>query len=117
MNTEIIADQKMIAYCGLFCGACRKYLKGSCPGCQENVKASWCKVRTCCMEHNYASCADCTLMSLEECKKFNNFMAKLFGMIFNSDRPACIREIQSNGYTEFAGMMAAKRKQSLPRRK
>ena len=51
---------ELVARCGLYCGACGSYLKGRCPGCRENVKATWCKVRACCGEHSYASCADCT---------------------------------------------------------
>jgi len=30
---EIIADEKLVAKCGLYCGACGAYLKGRCPGC------------------------------------------------------------------------------------
>ena len=55
---DIAADPKLIAYCGLYCGACGRYRKDSCPGCQQNQKASWCKVRTCCMDGNLQSCAD-----------------------------------------------------------
>ena len=36
----IVADKNLIAYCGLYCGACRSYLKGSCPGCQEQCKSN-----------------------------------------------------------------------------
>ena len=41
---EIVADPKLVAYCGLYCGACGAYLRGRCPGCIENYKATWCKV-------------------------------------------------------------------------
>jgi hypothetical protein len=56
---EIIADKKLIAFCGLYCGACARYLAEKCPGCRENEKASWCGVRSCCLERGYAGCADC----------------------------------------------------------
>ena len=40
------------------------------------------------------------------CRKYNTFMAKLFGFIFNSDRAACINKIKSIGYEQFAQNMA-----------
>mgnify|MGYP001174253203 CR=1 FL=1 len=46
---------ELVAYCGLYCGQCTKYLKGKCPGCKENEKASWCKTRSCCIENDFAS--------------------------------------------------------------
>ena len=79
MNPEIAA-------CGLFCGTCRKFAKGSCPGCHPNERASWCKVRACCIGHGWQSCAECTLMPLESCGKFNNFIARIFGLVVRSDR-------------------------------
>lgn len=48
-----------VAYCGLYCGACKSQLKGKCPGCYGNEKATWCEIRKCCNEHGYATCADC----------------------------------------------------------
>lgn len=40
-----------VAYCGLYCGACKSHRKGKCPGCRENSKATWCEIRKCCQEH------------------------------------------------------------------
>jgi hypothetical protein len=113
---EIIADKNLVAFCGLYCGACRSYVSGKCPGCKENVKATWCKVRTCNLENNFQSCADCTLTELNDCKKYNAFIAKAFGFIFNSDRAACIEQIKLLGYDDFAVKMAQSKKQSIPRR-
>ena len=113
---EVIADKNLIAYCGLYCGACRSYLAGKCPGCRENVKASWCKVRQCGIDNKFQSCADCNLMSLAECKKYNNFIAKIFGLVFNSDRSACINRIREIGYDHFAAEMAADKKQTIKRK-
>ena len=82
----------------------------------KNEKASWCKIRSCCIENGYKSCADCKKMPLEECKKFNNFIGKVFGFIFKSDRNANIRRIKEIGYDAFAeelqksGFMTLKRK-------
>jgi hypothetical protein len=113
---SIKVDPKLVAYCGLYCGACGRYQKGKCPGCAENAKAGWCKIRTCCMEHQYASCADCQDYSLvTDCKKFDNFMARIFGLIFRSDRPACIVRIREIGTDAYAEEMAAQGLQSIRR--
>ncbi len=114
---EILVDTKLIAYCGLYCGSCRSYLKGSCPGCAENKKASWCKIRTCNMELGYASCADCKEFSnAMECKKYNNFMSKMIGFILKSDRNACINMIRSTGYDQFALYMAENKFQTIKKK-
>ena len=114
---ETKADTKLIAKCGLYCGACGRYKKGKCKGCMENEKASWCKVRICCLDKEIDSCADCNEYSnVMACGKYNNFMAKLFGVMFNSDRAACIQKIKQEGYHSYAsqmeqnGMMTIKRK-------
>lgn len=98
MNSEIAA-------CGLYCGACRKFLKGSCPGCHPNEKLSWCNVRACCREHGWQSCADCTLLPLTECRKFNNFIGKVFAVVFRSDRRGCVERIRKVGGEAFAAEM------------
>jgi hypothetical protein len=117
MEKQIINDSKMVAYCGLYCGACGRYKKGSCPGCAENAKATWCKIRSCCMGHNYKSCADCTqFTNAMDCKKFNNFVSKIFGMVFRSDRVACINMIKEKGYENFAAYMAENKLQSISRK-
>ncbi len=113
---EIVSDPKLVAYCGLYCGACKRYLQEKCPGCHENEKATWCKVRTCCLDNQYASCADCKEFSdPNECKKFNNFMSKIFGFIFRSDRAACIQQIRSMGIQGHADSMAEHKLQSIKR--
>jgi hypothetical protein len=112
----IIADKSLVAYCGLYCGACKKYLSGSCPGCHENRKASWCKIRTCNIEHGYSSCADCKdFTDPMACKKFNNFISKIFAILFKSDRAACIARIREEGYEGFAQFMAIHNLQSIKR--
>jgi hypothetical protein len=113
---EIVSDPALVAYCGLYCGACRRYLKDRCPGCHEYYKAAWCKLRTCCMKNGYASCADCT--ESEDpmaCRKFNNFISKIFGFIFRSDRNACIRKIKEIGIQGHADEMSRLKMLSLKR--
>lgn len=95
-----------ISACGLVCGNCRSYRKGSCPGCSRNEKAAkWCGLRTCVLDHGWRSCADCTSMPLETCPRFNNFMGKVFGLLFRSDRRGCIERIREVGYEAYAREM------------
>ncbi|HEX2957966.1 MAG TPA: DUF3795 domain-containing protein [Chitinispirillaceae bacterium] len=95
-----------VAYCGLYCGACGAFKKGRCPGCSLNQKASWCKIRSCCIEHSYQTCADCKEYSDPmQCKKFNNFVSKLFALVFKSDRAGCISQIKAKGLEKHAEIM------------
>lgn len=112
----IVADSKLVAYCGLYCGACRSYLKDTCPGCHKNSKASWCKVRSCCAENNYSSCADCKKFEdPNACKNFNNAFSKVIGFVLRSDRKACIMQIKKLGLDGHAGDMASNKRQTIKR--
>ncbi len=114
---EIVADRKLVAYCGLYCGACGSYLKGRCPGCHENTKASWCKVRSCCAENGYASCANCSVYSdPNECKLFNSFISRAIGLVLNSNRQACVMQIRRVGLDEHAALMTKRKRQTIPRK-
>jgi len=111
---EIVSNPAMVAYCGLYCGACGRYLKGGCPGCHDNQKAKWCKVKRCCTENRYLSCADCSqYQNPMDCRKFNNIMAKLFALVFKSDRAACIGQIRRIGVQGHADEMTRQKRQSL----
>lgn len=115
MEKQIEINKELVAFCGLYCAACRQYLKGECAGCQKNEKAQWCKVRTCCLEKGYTSCADCTI-NVADCKKFSNFVSKMFAFFFNSDRKACIDRIKTIGTEEYAREMAEKGLQTIRKR-
>ena len=113
---QITINAGLIARCGLYCGACARYLKEACPGCAENEKASWCGVRSCCGERGLGSCADCgDFADVRDCKKFNNPMARIFGFIFRSDRAACVRLIRELGRDAFAREMAGRGTSSVRR--
>jgi Protein of unknown function (DUF3795) len=104
---EATSNSELVSYCGLYCGSCGKYQKGKCPGCAENEKASWCKIRKCCIEKGISSCADCNeFTDVKDCKMFDNFVAKMFEFVFKSDRKAGINRIKELGYDEFAKFMA-----------
>lgn len=112
---EIKVDVSTIAACGLYCGACRKFLKGACPGCHKNEKAGWCKIRQCCQSKGFATCAECE-MDVKACKIHSNFIGKVFALLFNSDRAACIHYIKDNGAEAFAQEMAQRKMQTMKRK-
>lgn len=104
---EIQVNKELVSCCGLYCGSCGKYINGKCPGCAKNEKATWCKIRKCCLEKGIDSCAQCDVYSnVKDCKMFDNFVAKMFEFVFRSDRKAGIKMIKESGYEEFAKYMA-----------
>lgn len=111
---EIVADSKLVAFCGLYCGACKAYLKEKCPGCPKNEKAGWCKVRTCCIGEAISTCADCSeYPNPRDCGKYDNLIARLFGLVFRSDRAACIKQIREIGLEGHAMKMAELKVQTI----
>lgn len=115
MEKSIEVDSELVARCGLYCGACRKYLSDKCPGCRLNKKASWCKIRSCSASRGYHSCADCT-MDVKQCKTFSNLIGQVFGLIFDSDRNACIARIREIGKEDYAEEMAREHRKTLKKR-
>jgi hypothetical protein len=116
MMKPIVADVNLTARCGLYCGACGTYRRGRCPGCHEKTNAGWCKVRACCLENGYSTCADCRIVAdPRDCSKFHNFISKLFGLIFRSDRRACILQIRETGRQGHAERMAGSQLHSIKR--
>lgn len=112
----ITANVDLVAYCGLYCGACSSYLKETCPGCHDNQKASWCKIRTCCIDHGFKSCADCKdFADPMQCGKYNNLIAKIVGFFLRSNRAACIEQIKKLGIQGHAELMAREKKQTIRR--
>jgi hypothetical protein len=108
---QVVNDAGLVAFCGLYCGGCRAYLNGRCPGCKENAKAAWCKIRTCCIENKYETCSDCKdFRDVEDCKKFNNVI-----FVFRSNRKACIEQIRSQGKSKHAEIMTSQKAHSLKR--
>lgn len=113
---EIVSDPNLVAYCGLYCGACRSYLSGRCPGCHENSRATWCKIRTCCADQSLKTCADCVQFpNPHMCRKFNNPIAKAFSFVFRSDRAACIQQIRNCGIQGHADNMSETKRHTIKR--
>ena len=113
MIQEIKNNPQLIAYCGLYCGACRKYISGKCPSCKQIKGKHWCNIRTCNIDQKFSSCADCSLETPNACRKFNNPISKVFAFIFGSNREKCILTIRENGAVWYAAHMAETGQQSL----
>ena len=89
-------------------GACTYH--GRCGGCGEAPIFACCPVRQCCIENNYASCADCRIVSEpRQCKKFNNFMSKSVRSDIPLQPLRLHREIREKGLQGHAEIMAANR--------
>jgi len=43
----------------------------------------------------------------KDCRKYNTFIARMFGAVLRSDRRACIMQIKEHGAEEYARAMAA----------
>jgi hypothetical protein len=93
-----MADTR-VAVCGLFCGNCGNFKRGKCKGCAEQAWFKRCRVRPCAFERGFATCAECEEM--ESCKTLDNFISKIFGLIFRSDKMASLRMIRDEGMEKF----------------
>lgn len=113
MPTDFTSLRPDIAACGLYCGACRKFRQGKVPRLPGQCQSELVQNPQCCHAHHYSSCADCTLIPLEACKKFYNPIAKIFALVFRSDRPACIRRIREIGYDRYASEMNLSGRQTI----
>jgi hypothetical protein len=55
------------------------------------------------MDKGIKSCADCKeFTNPMDCKKFNNFVGRMFALVFRSDRAASIEMIKNVGYEGYA---------------
>ncbi len=67
---ETLTEATLLAYCGVYCGAYERYIDDDCKGCRQTDNTTWCKVKACCIEHNYSTCADCTITdNIASCSK------------------------------------------------
>lgn len=115
--SEIPPNPDLVACCGLYCGTCKAYLSSKCKGCRENAKAAWCRVRTCCTENGFLTCASCSAhANPNDCKKFNNMISRLFGFFFKSDSAACIAQIKRCGVDGHAKIMAENKTPTIKRK-
>ena len=99
-------SEKIIAYCGLVCSECGAYKKQKCQGCHsEKPMFKNCPVKKCALENCFSTCADCVeFEDLKQCKKLNNFISKIIGFIFRSDRIGNLNKIREDGLDVFKSM-------------
>lgn len=61
-----------------------------------------CKVKQCAVTREYSTCADCEeFENLKECKKLHNWVSRLFGFIFRTNRIANLNHIREAGLDKF----------------
>jgi len=114
-NEQTTDSEQLIAYCGLYCGACPSFTSGKCDGCRSNSAKSAvvykaCQVKPCCVENGFFTCADCTIYaSTKECKKYNPLLLKIASWVESSDRSKAIKMIKEKGRAEFAAFMEEKK--------
>ena len=111
-DKEAKRDENLIAHCGLYCGACPSFTSGKCDGCRgDSAKSAvvykQCKVKPCCVDNGFFTCADCTIYaSTKACKKYNALFPKIASWIEGSDRSQAIEMIKTKGQTELMTFMA-----------
>ncbi len=90
-------DTTLISYCGFYCSACPKYAKGKCTGCKGYspkcaVGYKACKVRPCCLENGYSTCADCKKYnSVKDCAIYNPIMIHFGQWITRTSRQKALK--------------------------
>ena len=94
-----------IAVCGLFCSNCGKFKSDRCQGCQIEPGVKNCITRFCAIEHKITTCAECdefaSPRTYKECKNINNIVARIFAMIYRSDRPGSLAMLRDEGPEAF----------------
>lgn len=96
-------DGKIVAYCGLVCSDCGAFKKLKCCGCHSDKPMFRnCPVRKCAMDANFDTCAQCgEFKELRCCRKLNNFVSKLMGFMFRTDRMGNLERIREIGLEKF----------------
>jgi hypothetical protein len=107
MNPIEEVDINLISYCGFFCGACPKLIKNECSGCKGDMPScaagyKKCKVRPCCIENAFSSCAKCIKYdSVKECKIYNPVLIRFGQFITRTSRRKGIEVIKEKGAESF----------------
>jgi hypothetical protein len=93
-----------VGCCGAYCGTCRAYKDNTCLGCKigyqdgnRDISRAKCKIKICCIEKGYLSCADCS--DYNSCTIIQSFLGKN-GYKYKKYKEA-LDFIIANGYEEF----------------
>ena len=96
----------------------KEYKKNKCKGCAKNEKATWCKIRACCIEKEISTCAECKdFHDVKQCSKYNNVFARMIEFVSRTDRSLSIEMIKNDGLELFAEHMNLVGKMSLQKEK
>jgi hypothetical protein len=83
---------ELVACCGLYCAACRKYVAGKCPGCRAHNEKHWCKVLACCRQKGFETCAECTSPGSGNLQDLHSPIANVYySTVFRSGPPGLHR--------------------------
>ncbi|HUV66015.1 MAG TPA: DUF3795 domain-containing protein [Sedimentisphaerales bacterium] len=98
-----VSSGKIVAYCGLVCSECGAFRKHKCQGCHsEKPMFRNCPVKKCAAGRNYSTCAECgDFEDLKGCGKLNNFVSKIMGFVFRTNRIGNLRRIREIGLEQF----------------
>lgn len=93
-----------IGCCGAYCFTCRAYREQACKGCkigydngERDVSKAKCKIKVCCINRFFQSCADCG--EYETCRILNDFYGKT-GYKYGKYKQAT-EYIRQYGYDNF----------------
>ncbi|HBE04290.1 MAG: hypothetical protein A2096_03985 [Spirochaetes bacterium GWF1_41_5] len=96
--------KEKIGCCGAYCGTCPALKKGLCKGCktgfitgERNLSKARCKIKICCIQNGFNTCADCSLFT--SCGIIQNFYIKK-GYKYKKYKNA-IEFIRASGYDKF----------------
>lgn len=94
---------KIVAYCGLVCSECGAFRKLKCQGCDSDKPMfENCPVKKCAEGRSYSTCAECGVFeNLKGCRKLNNFVSKIMGFVFRTNRIANLHRIREIGLEQF----------------
>lgn len=110
----IAPDNKNIAACGLYCGACRKFLAEKCSGCKPNKKQLGVKSAHVAKKTSLILVLNAPMMSGNaSCFPIDK---QSICILFNSDRSACISYIKEQGEQAFAEEMTKRKCQTIRRK-
>jgi hypothetical protein len=93
-----------IGCCGAYCGTCKAFSSGDCKGCKlgyadgtRNLSSAKCKIKICCIQKGFISCADCaTYETCETIQDFHNHDGYKYGKY-----KLAIAYIRHSGYSAY----------------
>jgi hypothetical protein len=93
-----------IGCCGAYCKTCQAFVQQTCKGCkigykkgERDIAKAKCKIKVCCVNKKYQSCADCAEYYI--CPQINDLYNKK-GYKYGKYRQATVF-IKQNGYDAF----------------